>query len=263
MPSAHLVCARATSSPAKPASKSRFRSAPAKSLGWTGRPAWRLISQNKPLPRPRCRTPSLSWPSGFCPQWLVWCLRNNYTFVALKLAWGEARRRECIPSDTRPTEQRSPRPISAQPGGRHVFWAEALLLAPHRSTLGYAHRSRLASAQNPLPRMYSYFGDTTLVLCPPNATLRAACLFRWAHLDTTTIRLAEVFSLSSPKGGEGGGEEATILLNAPHPTRSSRGEGEGDFSNGECIKMRCASESLAALRVKVPPRLNMHDHTKT
>src|SRR5205807_4439175 len=93
---------------------------------------------------------------------LVWCLRNNYTFVALKLAWGEARRRECIPSDTRPTEQRSPRPISAQPKGRHVFWAEALLLAPHRSTAGYARRSRLASAQNPLPRMYSYFGDTTL-----------------------------------------------------------------------------------------------------
>src|SRR6266516_4122706 len=69
---------------------------------------------------------------------LVWCLRNNYTFVALKLAWGEARGRECIRSDTRPTEQRSPRPISAQPEGRHVFWAEALLLAPHRSTSGYA-----------------------------------------------------------------------------------------------------------------------------
>jgi hypothetical protein len=96
-------------------------------------------------------------------QKLVWCLRNSYTFVGLKLAWGEARGRECIRSDTRPTEQRSPRPISAQPGGRHVFWAEALLLAPYRSTAGYARRSRLASAQNPLPRMYSYFGDTTLV----------------------------------------------------------------------------------------------------
>src|SRR6266516_79581 len=69
---------------------------------------------------------------------LVGCLRNTYTFVALRLAWGEARGRECIPRDTRPTEQRSPRPISAQPGERHVFWAEALLLAPHRSTSGYA-----------------------------------------------------------------------------------------------------------------------------
>src|SRR5947208_5586952 len=94
----------------------------------------------------------------------VWCLRNNYTFVALKLAWGEARGRECIPSDTRPTEQRSPRPISAQPGGRHVFWAEALLLAPHRSTAGYARRSRLPFAQNPLPRTTSYFCDTKLAL---------------------------------------------------------------------------------------------------
>src|SRR5438445_5981411 len=69
---------------------------------------------------------------------------------------------ECIPSDTRPTEQRSPRPISAQPEGRHVFWAEALLLAPYRSNSGYPRRSRLASAQNPLPRMYCYFGDSTL-----------------------------------------------------------------------------------------------------
>src|SRR6058998_918796 len=97
---------------------------------------------------------------------LVWCLRNSYTFVALKLAWGEARGRECIRSDTRPTEQRSPRPISAQPEGRHVFWAEASLLAPYRSTAGYARRSRLASAQNPLPRMYSYLSDTTLALWP-------------------------------------------------------------------------------------------------
>src|SRR5881397_442274 len=109
------------------------------------------------------RRQARSCPINSLPQrGLVWCLRNNYTFVALKLAWGEARGRECIRSDTRPTEQRSPRPISAQPEGRHVFWAEALLLAPHRSTLGYARRSRLASAQNPLPRMYSYFGDTTL-----------------------------------------------------------------------------------------------------
>src|SRR5437867_12459513 len=94
---------------------------------------------------------------------LVWCLRNNYAFVALKLAWGEARGRECIRSDTRPTEQRSPRPLSAQPEGQHVFWADALLLAPYRSTAGYARHSRLASSQNPLPRMYSYFGGTTLV----------------------------------------------------------------------------------------------------
>src|SRR5207249_6647867 len=61
-------------------------------------------------------------------------------------------------------QQRRLTPISAHPERRHVFWAEALLLAPHRSTSGYARRSRLASAQNPLPRMYSYFGDTTLAV---------------------------------------------------------------------------------------------------
>src|SRR2546422_7260661 len=85
---------------------------------------------------------------------------------SLRSNWpGERREGGSVsPGDTRPTEQRSPRPISAQPEGRHVFWAEALLLAPHRSTAGYARRSRLASAQNPLPRMYSYFGDTTLVI---------------------------------------------------------------------------------------------------
>src|SRR6266516_4639763 len=91
---------------------------------------------------------------------------NSVTFVAPNLAWGEAwaRREEgASPASGAVTEeQRSPRPISAQPEGRHVFWAKALLLAPYRSAVGYARRSRLASAQNPLPRMYSYFGDTTL-----------------------------------------------------------------------------------------------------
>src|SRR2546425_6469248 len=93
--------------------------------------------------------------SFFCAVSLVWCLRNNYTFVALKLAWGEARRRECIPRDTRPTEQRSPRPISAQPEGRPVFWAEALLLAPYRSTAGYALGARAeAPRASPPPKIH-------------------------------------------------------------------------------------------------------------
>ena len=56
----------------------------------------------------------------------------SYTFVALKLAWGEARGKECIRSDTRLTEQRSPRPISAQPFGRQSFFAQTSLLAPYR-----------------------------------------------------------------------------------------------------------------------------------
>src|SRR5213594_2868518 len=53
-------------------------------------------------------------------------------------------------------EQRSHRPNSAQPGGRQVFFAQTLLLAPHRSTAGYARRSRLVWAKNPLPRTTSY-----------------------------------------------------------------------------------------------------------
>src|SRR5437762_12709646 len=81
---------------------------------------------------------------------------NTHTFVAPNLARGEARGRECIRSDTRPTEQRSHGPNWAQPRGRHVFWPEASLLAPYRSTAGYARRARLASAQNPLPRTYAY-----------------------------------------------------------------------------------------------------------
>src|SRR5881396_365684 len=43
---------------------------------------------------------------------LVWYLRNSYTFVVLKLARREARRRERSACDTRPAEQPRPRPIS-------------------------------------------------------------------------------------------------------------------------------------------------------
>src|SRR5205809_2637754 len=81
---------------------------------------------------------------------------HTHTFVAPNLARGEAQGRECIRSDTRPTEQRSHGPNWAQPTGRHVFWPEASLLAPYRSAAGYARRSRLASAQNPLPPTCAY-----------------------------------------------------------------------------------------------------------
>ena len=50
--------------------------------------------------------------------------------------------------------QRSHRPNSAQPGGRQVFFGQTSLLAPYRSTAGYARRSRLVWPKNPLPRMY-------------------------------------------------------------------------------------------------------------
>src|SRR5436189_6223408 len=77
-------------------------------------------------------------------------------FVAPNLACGETRggRIPCHGAVT--DEQRSHRPNSAQPGGRQVFFAQTLLLAPHRSTAGYARRSRLVWAKNPLPRTSSY-----------------------------------------------------------------------------------------------------------
>src|SRR5213592_3393583 len=95
-------------------------------------------------------------PPRRSPAGLVVYFINTHTFVAPNLARGEARGKECIRSDTRPTEQRSHGPNWAQPAGRHVFWPEALLLAPYRSTAGYARRSRLASAQNPLSRTCAY-----------------------------------------------------------------------------------------------------------
>src|SRR5439155_3245664 len=78
------------------------------------------------------------------------------TFVAPNLACGEARggRIPCHGAVT--DEQRSHRPNSAQPGGRQVFFAQTSLLAPYRSTAGYARRSRLVWAKNPLPRTSSY-----------------------------------------------------------------------------------------------------------
>src|SRR6266571_6547703 len=78
------------------------------------------------------------------------------TFVAPNLACGEARggRSPCHGAVT--DEQRSHRPNSAQPGGRQLFFAQTSLLAPHRSTAGYARHSRLVWAKNLLPRTSSY-----------------------------------------------------------------------------------------------------------
>jgi len=69
--------------------------------------------------------------------------------------WRGARRAHPRPGAVT-DEQRSHRPNSAQPGGRQVFFAQTLLLAPHRCTAGYARRSRLVWAKNPLPRTSSY-----------------------------------------------------------------------------------------------------------
>src|SRR5262249_52113090 len=61
------------------------------------------------------------------------CLLNSYTLVAPSLASGEARRGSIPPSRAVTEEQGSQKPNSAQPEGRHVFWAHTSLFTPYRS----------------------------------------------------------------------------------------------------------------------------------
>ena len=75
---------------------------------------------------------------------LVLCLLNRWCFVAPRLACGEARGGSIPRSGAVTDEQRSHRPTWGQPEGRQFFSVQASLLAPYRSTSGYARRSRLA-----------------------------------------------------------------------------------------------------------------------
>src|SRR2546426_8859453 len=116
------------------------------------------------------------------------------TFVAPNLAYGEARggRIPCHGAVT--DEQRSHRPNSAQPGGRQVFFAQTSLLAPYRSTAGYARRSRLVWAKNPLPRTSSYLclrplsRNYAVVLgsAPDSGAVGRALAARLAHANSFT-----------------------------------------------------------------------------
>jgi len=67
------------------------------------------------------------------PGTLVWCNRIIFTAVALKLACGEARLVSIADQRSVTEEQRSHRPISAQPEGRQFFFAQTSLLTPYRS----------------------------------------------------------------------------------------------------------------------------------
>src|SRR6187200_2891410 len=88
---------------------------------------------------------------------------NAMTCVAPNLACGKARGGRIPRSGSVTDEQRSHRPNSAQPSGRQFFFGPTSLLAPYRSTAGYARRSRLVWPKNPLPRMYRKLDVTTLV----------------------------------------------------------------------------------------------------
>src|ERR1051326_3807291 len=87
--------------------------------------------------------------------------------VLLRPVWPVARRegRRHHPrpwgSDRRATK---PQAKLAQPNGRQSFSLQASLLAPHRSTAGYARRSRLAWSEKPLPQNTSHLGDKTLAV---------------------------------------------------------------------------------------------------
>src|SRR5215207_8348558 len=90
------------------------------------------------------------------------CLRYNYSIVALKLAWGEARRGRIAAelSDRGATKPQAN--FSANPSGGRSFWRRLrCLLLTYRSDT--PRRSRLAFAKNSWPRWYSYIGDTSLV----------------------------------------------------------------------------------------------------
>ena len=64
------------------------------------------------------------------------------------LPWGEARARECIRWDTRPSEQRSPKAKRPWPGGLRRFWLVAALLVGSQSAMAMLPSSRLATSQN-------------------------------------------------------------------------------------------------------------------
>ena len=90
-------------------------------------------------------------------------LRHKYDDVRCAQfgLWRGARRAHPRPGAVT-DEQRSHRPNWAQPEGRQLFFAQTSLLAPYRSTAGYARRSRLVCAKNPLPRKLTDLRDRTL-----------------------------------------------------------------------------------------------------
>src|SRR5213592_908070 len=72
----------------------------------------------------------------------------EYSLQRAVLPWGEARGRECIQGDTRPTEQRSPRAKRPLPEGLRRFWLVASLFVGSQSPAAMLPSSRLATSQN-------------------------------------------------------------------------------------------------------------------
>src|SRR2546430_13337597 len=122
------------------------------------------------------------------------------TFVAPNLACGEARGGS-IPRqwgcDRRATKPQAKFGATRRAAG---LFAQTSLLAPHRSTVGYARRSRLVWAKNPLPRTPSYLCLRPLSTRPPpqngatmtDCNMRASC-YRFRTVSTLSVFCVQLF----------------------------------------------------------------------
>src|SRR5438094_5941551 len=118
-----------------------------------------------------------------------WCGVSEITIHSLRSNWPGARREGGSVSaailDRLSNE--APGPFQRNPKGGMSFGRRrccSLLTDPLRDMLWCpcGSTSRLASAQNPLPRMYSYFGDTTLA--------EKAKYWQWVCMIRTQFQIA-------------------------------------------------------------------------
>ena len=126
--------------------------------GWGRAARWRLGSR---------RDPGVRLPELFRFGSLVVMNINTMTFVAPHLACGEARRgsmssRICDRGATKPQAK-----WGATRRAAGLFGAGGVARSSQTHE-GYARRSRLACAENPLPRTSSYLCSDHLALEPPN-----------------------------------------------------------------------------------------------
>src|SRR5438093_9134560 len=102
---------------------------------------------------------------------VAWCGVSETTIHSLRSNWPGARRegRSVSAAILDRLSNEAPGQFQRNPEGGMSFGRRrccSLLTDPLRDMLWCpcGSTSRLASAQNPLPRMYSYFGDTTLAV---------------------------------------------------------------------------------------------------
>src|SRR6185369_6994487 len=92
---------------------------------------------------------------------LVWCLAMGWSFVAPKMAWGEARRGR-IPAAICDRGATKPQAIFGATLQAAALFASRVVARSSQTAHGYARRSRLAEGENPWRRNTSQLRDTTL-----------------------------------------------------------------------------------------------------